>query len=85
MSFGVIPIVFHGGGLSETVKYSFNGFLFKTRKELVNYLKYLIVSPDKDIEKMRMNAKETSKHFTFANFKEKMELILKNYLNQNII
>lgn len=80
MSFGLIPVVFNGGGLPEIIQDRFNGFLFKTQKELVNILKSLVRSSDEGNQRIITNAKKTAAAFSYEKFKRRLELILQNYI-----
>jgi GT2 family glycosyltransferase/glycosyltransferase involved in cell wall biosynthesis len=42
MHFGVVPVVFNGGGQAELISHGQNGFLWNTVDELMNYTKLLV-------------------------------------------
>lgn len=70
MSAGCVPIVFAAGGQLELVKHTENGFLWREKKELIDYTLKLFQN-EKIYEKMSVEASITAAGYSFTNFKAK--------------
>lgn len=76
MSGGCVPIVFNGGGQKEIVGEGENGFLWRTKDELVS--KTLAVINNENIRKaISISAQERSKNFSKGKFCEEINEIIK--------
>jgi glycosyltransferase involved in cell wall biosynthesis len=62
MQNGCVPVVFRGGGLTETIEDGTSGFLFSSEKELVEKTLGLIANPAK-LEEMSGRAHQRGKAF----------------------
>lgn len=77
MAAGAVPIIFKAGGYKEIIKDSENGFLWKTKHELVSWTKYLIRN-NKIMNRISKSAIKSSREFSYEKFKKKiLEIITK--------
>lgn len=75
MSYGVVPIVFNGGGQQEIVEDGKNGFLWETERELQEKTRYLI-DHENILSEIAKDAKEQAKKFGEETFCEKIHKLL---------
>ncbi len=71
MGYGLPVIAFASGGLKETVKEKFNGYLFDTLNEnsLINKINELKSLSKEEYLQMRKNARKESEKYSFEKFK----------------
>lgn len=79
MAAGCVPVVFRGGGLTETVKHEEVGYTWKTEDELIKYTKKLINSP-KLMNKMSKLAEKRAKKYSRNKFTKKLLKIVKEMI-----
>ncbi len=74
-SYGAVPVVFSGGGQKEIINHSKNGYLWKTKDDLINYTRQLIQSTDKFV-KLSENARIRAQDFSQKSFYDQLEKII---------
>jgi len=79
MGYGLPVIAHNSGGISEYVQDGINGFLFNklSLESLIEKIKKFESLDEKEILKMRKQARKKSEEFTFKKFKEKILIFLK--------
>lgn len=72
MGYGIPVIAFNSGGVPETVKNGYNGFLFNQLdpSDLLKKIKLLESLPEKQYVEMQKNARKTAENFSTENFKK---------------
>ena len=79
VAYGVIPIVFHRGGMSSLIDFGCNGFNFGSLSELEDICALIEKNYGRDLHKMLFeNSLELSKKYTFSMFKDRLENVLRN-------
>ncbi|MFH0749583.1 MAG: glycosyltransferase [Candidatus Gottesmanbacteria bacterium] len=77
MASGCVPIVFAGGGQPEIVKQKKNGYLWKTRAELITATERVITN-EKEATALRKEAIKSAKHFSKEVFNQAFDALLKS-------
>lgn len=75
MSFGVVPVVFRGGGLPEIVDDKINGLLWETQEELMDLTKKIMIDDDLRGQMAGLGF-EKVKQFTTEKFCERLLKII---------
>lgn len=83
MGHGLPVIAFKSGGVSETVRNEFNGYLYDKLDEdaLIQKIHRLESLSEKQYIEMRKQARKTAEQFTEDKFKRKILLFIKNRLS----
>ncbi len=76
MSAGVLPVVYNAGGHKEIIEDSVNGFLWKTKGELIKKTRK-IIEEDKFIKDIVKSAKSDSNIYSYESFEKKVLEIIK--------
>lgn len=87
MGWGVPVITYASGGLKETVKDGYNGYLFEELNEqsLIKKIKKLGSLSKEEYLQMRKNARVESEKYSFGVFKKKIESFVTDRLNRRKI
>ena len=75
MSYGCIPLVIGNGGPKETVDNNINGVHWKSKKELVSAIAFLIKNEDLR-KKMSQSTFLKSQNFSFDNLEQKFKTLI---------
>lgn len=75
MSAGCVPIVYSSGGYKEIVRVKKNGFLWKTKDELLDITSELI-SKSKYWHELSLSAVKDSREYSYDRFEKEIELLL---------
>lgn len=83
MGYGLPVIAYKSGGVVETVKDGFNGFLFNelTSDKLVEKVRKLESLNEEKCLKMRKNARKEAEKYTFENFKRNILKFVQTKIN----
>jgi glycosyltransferase involved in cell wall biosynthesis len=74
-----VPVVYDGGGLREIVDHGVDGFLVKTKAEILEYTIKLIRQPEV-MEKLGVAAHEKAQEFSRARFEERVRTFFRRIL-----
>lgn len=75
MAAGAVPIITDAGGHKEIIKNSVNGYLWKSKNELVKFTTK-IIEDRKLFAELSINSRKASNIYSYENFRKKVESII---------